>query len=245
MLAILTVGRLVSSLVIGLGVVRRSRQMSDEALATAAAWSAARLGVCPAPELLASSDVDCPAIWCWGRRPAILLPEAAETAARVDWAGVFCHELAHWVRRDQWSSLLGEVLVCALPWHPLAWWAKHRLGQLSELACDDWVLGTGLPAADYAESLLGLVPQRRAPWPWRRYRAVADSSAASSTSWMSGGAARSSANAGLAPARRRSCWRHRRWRWPRAGRRCRRTKSARTDETEKGNASKTAPVSNQ
>jgi len=162
-LAVVAVGRLVSSLVIGLGVVRRSRQVKDEALATAAAWSAARLGVRQPPELLGSSDVDCPAIWCWGRRPATLLPEAAQTAAQVDWAGVFCHELAHWLRRDQWSSLLGELLIVALPWHPLAWWAKHRLGQFSELACDDWVLGTGLPAADYAESLLGLVPQRGAP----------------------------------------------------------------------------------
>ena len=74
---------------------------------------------------------------------------------------MFCHELAHWLRGDHWSSLLGEVLACALPWHPLAWWARHRLGQLSELACDDWVLATGLPATDYAESLLSLVPQRR------------------------------------------------------------------------------------
>ena len=54
-----------------------------------------------------------------------------------------------------------EVLACALPWQPLAWWARHRLGQLSELACDDWVLATGLSATDYAESLLNLVPQRR------------------------------------------------------------------------------------
>ncbi|MFI5461021.1 MAG: M56 family metallopeptidase, partial [Isosphaerales bacterium] len=89
--------------------------------------------------------------------------ETASLGKSVDWAGVFCHELAHWARRDQWSSLLGELLIAALPWHPLAWWARRRLGQLSELACDDWVLGTGLPAADYAESLLGLVPQRGAP----------------------------------------------------------------------------------
>ena len=73
---------------------------------------------------------------------------------------MFCHELAHWVRRDHWSSLLAEVLACALPWHPLAWCARHRLGQLSELACDDWALSTGLPSTDYAESLLCLIPQR-------------------------------------------------------------------------------------
>ena len=53
------------------------------------------------------------------------------------------------------------MLVCALPWHPLAWSARHRLAQLSELACDDWVLASGLPATEYADSLLSLIPQRR------------------------------------------------------------------------------------
>ena len=48
-----------------------------------------------------------------------------------------------------------------MPWHPLAWLARHRLNQLSELACDDWALAAGVAAEDYAESLLGLVPQRR------------------------------------------------------------------------------------
>ena len=103
--------------------------------------------------------VRCPAIWCWGQRPLILVPPVGEE--KVDWVAVFCHELAHWVRRDHHGVLLAEVLVCALPWHPLSWWARHRLGELSELACDDWVLAAGLPATDYAESLLSLVPQRR------------------------------------------------------------------------------------
>ena len=61
-------------------------------------------------------------------------------------------------RRDHLSALAGELLVCILPWNPLAWWSRSRLAELAELACDDWVLASGLPAADYAESLLGLIP---------------------------------------------------------------------------------------
>ncbi len=72
-----------------------------------------------------------------------------------------CHELAHWQRADHLAALAGQVAVCVLPWNPLAWWAKSRLAQLGELACDDWVLATGLPGTDYAESLLALVPERR------------------------------------------------------------------------------------
>ncbi len=153
--------RLLFSLPVGLLAVRRARSVADETLAAAAAAAAARLGLGAMPVLRTSSRVRCPAIWCWGRRPIILLPESTAPTSTVDWVGVFCHELAHWVRRDQWSGLLAEVIVCLLPWHPLAWLARHRLNQLSELACDDWALAAGVAADDYAESLLGLVPQRR------------------------------------------------------------------------------------
>ena len=130
--------------------------------------------------------VDCPAIWCWGRRPVIVLPEAAKPATTVDWAGVLCHELAHWLRRDHWSSLLGELLTAALPWHPLAWWARHRLGSsasspattgCSAPACRPRIM----PSRSWASSL-----SVAHLWPWRPSRAVADSSAEFSTSWMSG-----------------------------------------------------------
>ncbi len=156
----LAVARLVTSLFLGVSLVRRARLLNDETLTFAATVAAARLGLFELPELRASSRIRSPSIWCWGRRPLIVLPENAAAATSVAWVGVFCHELAHWLRRDHWSNLLGEVSVCALPWHPLAWWARHRIGQFSELACDDWVLATGLPAADYADLLMSLIPQR-------------------------------------------------------------------------------------
>jgi len=40
------------------------------------------------------------------------------------------------------------------------WWSKARQGQFAELACDDWVLASGIDGADYADSLLKLVPGR-------------------------------------------------------------------------------------
>lgn len=74
--------------------------------------------------------------------------------------GLVSHELAHRKRRDHWAALLGEAVVCLLPWHPLIWWAKRRLEHLAELACDHWVLASGQSAQTYAESLLGLAQQR-------------------------------------------------------------------------------------
>src|SRR5580698_6827736 len=99
-------------------------------------------------------------IWCWGRRPVLLVPESAAQSGGVNWRSVFCHELAHLVRRDHWSALWAEVLVIALPWQPLAWRSRRRLAFLREQACDDWVLAAGSRATEYAESLLSFLPQR-------------------------------------------------------------------------------------
>jgi beta-lactamase regulating signal transducer with metallopeptidase domain len=153
--------RLLAGFLLGWKLVLKARPSRDQALAIAARESADRLRLVGEPDLRSSPLVRCPAIWCWSRRPVIVVPETAPAPASVEWAGVFCHELAHWIRRDQWSGLFTDLLACALPWHPLAWWARHRLGQLSELACDDWVLSTGLPAPEYADALLELVAQRR------------------------------------------------------------------------------------
>ena len=110
---------------------------------------------------------------------------------------------------DHRSGLLAEVLACALPWHPLAWWARHRLGQLSELACDDWVLAPVWRPTDYAETLLSLVPAATCDpgpdggiEPSRAFRPGRISSTSS-------GAVRSSVAAGLARARWRWSWPHR------------------------------------
>jgi hypothetical protein len=135
----LCLGRLILSLLAGRRLVACAKPVTSEPIDRAAEAAGLRLGLRPRPDLRASSLVSCPAIWCWGRRPVIVLPEVAAAATTINWVGVFCHELAHWLRGDCWSSLLGEVMVCALPWHPLAWWARHRSTQLSELACD--VLG--------------------------------------------------------------------------------------------------------
>ncbi len=157
----IAVFRMAAGFMLGLTLVRQARPFVDRAIVIAAHRAAERLGLGVAPDVRSSRQVRCPAVWCWGPRPVIVLPEALEPPVTVDWAGIFCHELAHWVRRDQWSGLVADLLVCVLPWHPLAWWARDRLKQQSELACDDWVLSTGLPAPEYAESLLELVASGR------------------------------------------------------------------------------------
>ena len=148
----------------GRKLLAASYPTSDPRIGHALALAADRLRLDVPIEPRVSASVRCPVIWCWSRLPIVLLP--VEFAAVTDEAarlGIFCHELAHWKRRDHLSSLAADVLCCAVPWQPLAWWAARRHAQLSELACDEWVLASGQSAESYADSLLDLIPQRGAP----------------------------------------------------------------------------------
>ena len=72
-------------------------------------------------------------VWCWAKQPILLVPARVREEERtIDWVAIFCHELAHWRRLDHLASLAGELLVCVLPWNPLAWLARTRLAQFAE-----------------------------------------------------------------------------------------------------------------
>ncbi len=156
----LAISRFLASLVRGLRLVRSAATARDLGLDRVISQAISRLGLAVRPELRTTQSVRCPSVWSWGQQPILLVPaRLQEQDKAIDWVAIFCHELAHW-RRDHLASLAAELLVCMLPWNPLAWWARARLAQLAELACDDWVLACGSEGTDYAASLLELVPQR-------------------------------------------------------------------------------------
>ncbi len=123
------------------------------------------MGITDIPIQLHESDqLRCPVICCWARPPRLIVPSDLITERSIDqWTPVLCHELAHWKRRDHWTSLVAEIACCLVPWQPLAWWAKRRMEQASEQACDDWAVAAGHSAVDYADMLLGLVAQNGSP----------------------------------------------------------------------------------
>ena len=155
-------GRLVLRFALGLRLLGRSESLSSQRLRRAVRQARARLGVAETVRVRSSEKVRSPIIWCWARRPVLLVQKRAmRSEDETDWVGLFCHELAHWKRRDHLSGLLAELLTAALPWHPLTWWAKKRLMLLSEQACDDWVVAGGQIGVEYAESLLDLAPENQ------------------------------------------------------------------------------------
>ncbi len=151
--------RLLVTFVLGVRLLRRAMPLNNEKIEQAIGLAKLKLGINKDVKIYSSTNIQSPVIWCWRRRPVLLVPSSAgQFDNRIDWAGVLCHELAHYKRRDYLAGLLAELMVCLLPWHLLLWLAKSHLISLSEQACDDWVVASGRPGTDYAESLLNLIP---------------------------------------------------------------------------------------
>jgi beta-lactamase regulating signal transducer with metallopeptidase domain/Leucine-rich repeat (LRR) protein len=149
--------RLAMTFMFGVRLINRTKPLECEGIEQAIHLAKAKLQINKDIMVYSSDLVRSPVIWCWSSRPTLLLPIAAgQPDNTINWSGVICHELAHWKRRDHISGLSAELVVCIMPWHPLLWWAKSRLIRLSEQACDEWVVATGQPRTDYADSLLDL-----------------------------------------------------------------------------------------
>jgi len=154
--------RLAISFWAGVRLVAHATRLADAPVVAVLSLAAVRLGLPTGVTARLSSEVRCPVIWCWSRRPIVLFPPSfLERTSESAWLAICCHELAHWKRRDHVTMLLGQSLCCVLPWQPLAWWARGRREQLSELACDEWVVASGHLPETYAEALIDLAPQRK------------------------------------------------------------------------------------
>lgn len=155
--------RLAAQFMLAWHVVRRSRGITVSVLAEMIAAAKDKLAIDADVTVRCNNRIQSPVIWCWGRRPVLLLPAGTSgNEDGLDWPSILCHELAHWKRRDHIHGLLAELAVCAMPWQPLAWWVRGRLETLSEEACDDWVIASGQAATRYAKTLLDLLPQKHA-----------------------------------------------------------------------------------
>ncbi len=158
-LGVLLLARLAVRFLLGYRLAKYSHPVTDGPILSALDAAKETLHVRAHVLVRSHARVRSPVIWCWGRRPILLVPSKAQPSDAVDWPSVMCHELAHWKRRDHVSSLAVEFLLCVLPWQALLWLVRHRLSVLSEEACDDWVISSGLVTTRYARTLLGLIPQ--------------------------------------------------------------------------------------
>ena len=134
-------------------LARTATPLADGDWRALLAETASLTGVRRPVELRASEAVATPLTW-GARRPIVVLPTSAASWPAERRRAALLHELAHVARHDYLAQLLATA-ACALYWfHPAAWMAARRLRQESERACDDRVLASGTPAAEYAAQLL-------------------------------------------------------------------------------------------
>ncbi len=157
----LILGRLALGLAAVGWMSRRTARTTDAPWLPLARELAAGLGVSPRITFLRSGRAFMP--MAWGLfRPAVVMPDDADTWPADRLRIVLLHELAHVKRRDCLTHVLAQV-TCALYWfNPLAWVAARHARTERERACDDLVLAAGTPGADYADQLLDIARVMRA-----------------------------------------------------------------------------------
>jgi beta-lactamase regulating signal transducer with metallopeptidase domain len=88
-------------------------------------------------------------------RPMIVFPaDIAAWTSPTERCAMLRHELAHVARGDHYVNLFQAVLGAVFFFHPLARYACRQLSVEREMACDDHVIGSGVEAETYAESLI-------------------------------------------------------------------------------------------
>jgi TonB family protein len=157
----LATGRLAVGMVRVFRVSSSARPLFDEGFLRAIIECSRELGIARSVRLLTAED-PCAMPSTWGlAHPRILLPAGCTAWPAERRCVVLAHELAH-IRRFDWPVRVAAEFARALYWfHPLAWLAARQVRDQSELACDDAVLASGVPADDYAGQLLDLVRTAR------------------------------------------------------------------------------------
>lgn len=112
-----------------------------------------RLRARPAVRMI---DRACPPMVLGLWRTHLLLPISLwDQLDPVGRQAILLHELAHVRRRDLWVRWLERLIAALCWWHPVVWYARHRLNEEAEHCCDAWVTWL-LPGARrrYATALL-------------------------------------------------------------------------------------------
>jgi beta-lactamase regulating signal transducer with metallopeptidase domain len=148
----LLLGRIVHSYLHLRGLRNRARPASGE-LATRFAQHVRDSRTSRAPQLLVSEEVVSP-LAAGFLHPVVILPDLLQKEiAGPQLDCVLLHELAHVVRRDDWTNLLGRLAFAAFFLNPVAAWVLRRIEREREIACDDWVVAATGSAARYAATL--------------------------------------------------------------------------------------------
>ena len=120
---------------------------------------AERMGLPCCPGVWLVSVRISPLLWAFLGEPRLLVPASLlERLTEDQWDTLLAHELAHLRRRDHWVRILELAVFGLYWWHPVIWWARHKLREAEEQCCDAWVVWALPGAAEaYATTLVETV----------------------------------------------------------------------------------------
>jgi BlaR1 peptidase M56 len=99
-------------------------------------------------------------------RPILLMPrQVVEGSTAAKLRTIVAHEIVHLRRRD--PLVAGAQLLSQAIWwfNPLVWWMNRQMNQTREICCDAEVVSAlPCPPAEYAQTLIDVLRQRRARW---------------------------------------------------------------------------------
>jgi len=132
----------------------RHAEPASEAVATATAELATKMGLRRCPQVSLIPGQLPPMVWMGLCRPRILFPrDLLPRLSDEERNALLAHELAHIHRGDHLVRWL-ELLVAGLYWWlPLVWWGGKQMRAHEEECCDAWVVGEVSPRA-YAGAIL-------------------------------------------------------------------------------------------
>lgn len=92
------------------------------------------------------------------KRPMIILPEPLlSKLSAEEFRLIVLHEVAHLMRRDDWTKLMTEIIKSLLFFHPAVLWLDRQLTKEREMAADDFVLAVTEQGRGYATCLMRLL----------------------------------------------------------------------------------------
>ena len=100
-----------------------------------------------------------PMLWASLYRPTVVVPKNVLSSLDPEQvSSVLAHEMAHYARRDHWTSCFATATLAVFWWHPIVWIVRRELRQTQEECCDAMVITSGtIQRKRYAETLLAVV----------------------------------------------------------------------------------------
>ncbi len=147
-----------------LALWRRSWRAAPRSLVSVTDRLAGRMGLRPRFEVFVVPGLHQPAA-AGVFRPAVLLPDRAQTTITPALRGALLHELGHVAGADTVWGLIGLGVAAVAWWCPAVWLLRRRAQVEAEMTADDCALESGTRPGDLARAMLEFAERVQAPMP--------------------------------------------------------------------------------